>query len=48
MTDLIKKRDKLMFKNGQHANGIPYEIYKAQSNYSYKSFFCKIFILFFC
>ena len=22
-------------------NGIPYEIYKAKSNYSYKSFFCK-------
>ena len=22
-------------------NGIPYEIYKAKSDYSYKSFFCK-------
>jgi hypothetical protein len=28
-------------------NGIPYEIYKAKSNYSYKNSFCKFFIFIF-
>ena len=42
-----KKKRQINVQKWPDANGIPYEIYKAQSNYSYKSFFCKIFIMFF-
>ena len=36
-----KKKRQINVQKWPDANGIPYEIYKAQSNYSYKSFFCK-------
>jgi len=41
-----KKKRQTNVQKWPDTNGIPYIIYKAQSNYSYKSFFCKIFILF--
>ena len=37
-----KKRSIIENKWPDQNSGMPYEIYKAESNYSYKSFFCNI------
>jgi hypothetical protein len=41
-----KKRSIIDKNSWPDANGIPYQIYKAESNYSYKSFFCNTYFSF--
>jgi hypothetical protein len=40
-----KKRSIFDQNRWPNANGIPYQIYKAESNYSYKNFLCNIFFI---
>jgi hypothetical protein len=40
-----KKRSIIDQNRWPDANGIPYQIYKAESNYSYKNFFCNKFFI---
>ncbi len=44
--EIRKKRSIIDQNRWPDANGIPYQIYKAESNYSYNEFFCNIYFSF--